>query len=343
MQNPINIFPDRQLIIDWLEDHAQYLNDKDVHTLALVCRHLDYSNASVANRLNGENILVIPLREAVVECFNLNQPFLNLNESVVLNLIIIQSLEGKFRWSTIIAFIPADGEKSSGLSEKTIENIVNERRVEDNGMFKFLALNGMLCFQMEFKNGKMSAWGSLAPGNQLPKRRKRAPQNYDEFANDYYLVTTYHNEDAGKPITEEYLYSAVDVNIFELNYGELEEEMDLEVSITGNFSSRIQIDDQLSDESYEQQKDLVKIKIAFCEVEEEDEELILTTVRAIIERYVVDPSTIHMHMYAKFRLKVHAPLIGNWSPEIFNALTSADLGVIGMDSSGPVNLLKSIQ
>jgi hypothetical protein len=67
-----------------------------------------------------------------------------------------------------------DGKKKSGLLKKTIENIFNQKRVLEEGLFRFLDLNGSLAYQLSFKNGTINCWGSIVTGDQRSKRKRFA-------------------------------------------------------------------------------------------------------------------------------------------------------------------------
>lgn len=208
-----NSITEKEVIADWLEDHKQSLNPDEVKTLEVVSSNLSYNDLHVEARKNGENIIIIPINDAVKEHLNNNAKYLKLDESSTLNLIIVQSKEGKLRWSSIVAFLPKNGQKRT-LSEKTIQNIINNEPVADDGMFKFIDLRGRLSYQLEYKKGKLYSWGSPFSEDELPKKEGQSPvkkNNKTSLSSTtcvaYFLITTYFYDDGSTSQTEEYLFT----------------------------------------------------------------------------------------------------------------------------------------
>ncbi|MES2652961.1 MAG: hypothetical protein V4663_14560 [Bacteroidota bacterium] len=335
MTNHLNILPEKQFISDWLKDHDRNLSAKDSQTLELLCRNLNYDKLSVEIRLNGENIIIIPIDEVVIEHLNLVQPLLKLNENSVLNLMIVQSTSGKLRWSSIISFLAADGTKRLKLLEKTIENILNQAHVEETGMFKFINLNGSLAYQLEFKHGSMSSWGSIVSGDYLPKKRRKklGLTDVDESCR-YYLVTTYHNSDKGKRFSEEYLYTANDSDSIEFGNGEPEEENDMAIEISG--SSVSYSDDDFFSGENDEYLNCMNIQITFHEVQPDEEELILAEITTLVAKYLENEPAINVRSFSKNRLSFYIPALNRSALGKFTAeLMQADLDITSINSSGP--------
>ena len=68
-----NHLVDKQVISDWLAAHNRYLSEKDAQTLELLCDNLNYSNLSIETRETGENIIIIPIHEVMIGCFNFSK------------------------------------------------------------------------------------------------------------------------------------------------------------------------------------------------------------------------------------------------------------------------------
>ncbi len=242
-------------IAGWLDDHKPALNSStDKTTLDLINKNLDYSNITVGSRNNGDSIIIIPMNDAV-------KTRLELDTKSLLNLMIVQSKTRKFRWSTIVSFVPENGNAPSKLSDKTIQNILNNEPVVDNGMFKFFNLKGKLLYQIEYKNGKIHSAGTVVKGSQLAKRPNNyipktslvdgggsncidwylAVTTYDEWGNvigfyETYLFTTCEEGNGGggsdpfppeEPIDQEIVISGVDVE-YETEFSEDDYAIDVE-------------------------------------------------------------------------------------------------------------------
>ena len=337
MGKQVKILPEKQIIVDWLEDHNRNLNTEDAQTLELLYRNVNCEQLSVETRSNGENIIIIPINEIVNEHLNFTRPYLKLTEYSLLNLMIVQSTSGKLRWSSIISFLPAAGKKRLQLLEKTIENIMNQKPVQEAGMFKFIDLNGRLAFQMEFKNGAMTSWGTIVSGDQRPKlnRNRFSLKVEANEANDYYMITTYHNDEVGRKLSEEYLYTISDGDHVNIGNGEPEEENDMTIETSESFVSYSD-DDLFLGENDEYSKNFMSVQIAFFEVDAEGMEIILAKITAILTRYIEDQSVIEIRSFSKNKLSFHVPALYKSAIEKFTtALMQADLGITSVSSSGP--------
>lgn len=216
----IKSLSEKQAIADWLEAKEKGLNATDQKTMQVVSNNLDYDNIRFETRKNEENIIIIPIKETAKEHLNISAKYLSLNENSTLNLMVIQDRDGKLRWSSIVAFLPADGKKRQVLPDRTIQNILNNETVNEEGMFKFIDLNSRLAYQLEYKKGKLFSWGTpmrkdQLPSNQLPKPATKKSSgtkvmNYSLPTNciAYYLVTTYYDtEGVYIDEEEEYLFT----------------------------------------------------------------------------------------------------------------------------------------
>lgn len=216
---------EKQVIKDWLVGHDVKLNKKDKNTLEIVRNNLNYDDINIEKRKNGEDIIIIPIKEGVKEHLNLNAKYLKLDANSVLNYIIVRSTEGKLRFSYIVSFQPLDGKKQSKLTNGTLENIFNNKPVADEGMFKFINPDGKLSYQLEYKKGKISAWGELTNRSEAQTKkdieaaRQAIKKNNGKSVKvlpvddpdveclDYYLVITFINDDGSYDQIWSFLYT----------------------------------------------------------------------------------------------------------------------------------------
>ncbi|WP_157278868.1 hypothetical protein [Olivibacter sitiensis] len=191
---------ERKKITDWINAHEEGLNLVKKANINLFKANLLYDEMRVESRKNGDDLIIIPIRDGVGEKINLGPEYL-------LNLLVVQSKTGKLRWSTVVCFLPENGNKRTVLKEKTIQNIINNEPVFENGLFKFLDLKGKLLYQLEYKDQKLSTYGSPRKKGDTnsPNVAKASIQCYD-----YYLITTYFENGTVVEQTEEYLYTECD-------------------------------------------------------------------------------------------------------------------------------------
>ncbi|MES2416930.1 MAG: hypothetical protein V4541_02020 [Bacteroidota bacterium] len=102
-------------------------------TLTISCQKEQINEPSITSsskNKSGKQLTSVAEKQVIKERFNLNAKYLKLDESSILNLMIVRSKEGKLRWSYIVSFRPSDGKKQARLSEGTLGNILNNKHVE---------------------------------------------------------------------------------------------------------------------------------------------------------------------------------------------------------------------
>lgn len=203
---------DAPIIAKWLSLHESNLKKSEKNLFNEIVRTLDYSKLHIETRKNGENLIIIPIDNSVVESINRNADYLKFNSSTIFNLLIIQGTSGKLRWSTLIGYNAEDGSNKTSLTEKTIQNILNGESVSDNGLYKFVNLKGRLQYQLTYKEGKLHSSASPVREDHLEKNKSRKSSGVAArggcFA--YYLVTTIYYSDGHTEQWEEYLFTACD-------------------------------------------------------------------------------------------------------------------------------------
>lgn len=262
---------EKQAIKDWLVEHDKNLNSKDKQTRELVSNNLNYDDITIESRKNGEEILIVPIKEPVKDHLNLNAKYLKLDANSLLNYVIVRSKEGKLRWSAIVCFLPDNDKRQETLLSKTIENMINVEPVQDEGMFKFLDIKGKLLYQLEYKGGKMTSFGSVIQrqkaevekliaqqakkkGSPIVKKNNQPTiNNYPlpEDCEDFFLVTTYYDGEGGTYEEWEYLYTICDGESGGGGGGggetnPPEEEIDMAISIGG----QVQIEADYEEDDY---------------------------------------------------------------------------------------------
>lgn len=198
LNKELNNYSERSVITNWVNSQLKNHYGKIVDSLK---QNLIYDQMSTGKRNNGENILIIPISNSI-------NKKLNLNSENLLNLVIVQNNEGGFKWSMIVSFTTKNQKANNKLRDETLYNIINNKPIIDNGLFKFLDLSGNLLYQLEFKNNKLFSYAYPTTKNEHNFARSVAPE---PICIDWYLVTTYFNDDGTVYLeTWEYLYTTCD-------------------------------------------------------------------------------------------------------------------------------------
>ncbi|MCJ0743704.1 hypothetical protein [Pedobacter montanisoli] len=196
----------------WIDRHVA-TSQAETQSYHLLKQNLNYEAAHVQKRKNGEDVLVIPVNDAIREK-------LKLNANYALKVITVKK-NGKPRWSMIIAFLAGDGKTKSTLNNNSIQGIVNNERLEEDGLYKFFDLKGRLLYQVSYKDKKITSYGAVQAKDKRNGKDKVMSTNgsgtgnstkmllpEQEDCTEYYLVTTYYDQ-YGNPEyqTWEYLFT----------------------------------------------------------------------------------------------------------------------------------------
>lgn len=182
---------------------------------------------------------------------NRNASYLKFDKKTIFNLLIVQNANGKLRWSTVIGYNSEESSNKLSLSEKTVQNILNNEKIADNGLYKFVNLKGRLQYQLLYKEGRLQSFASPVREDLLNKKKSGRSSVVAArggcFA--YYLITTVTYSDGHVEEWEEYLYTACDEDIDENGGGgggggnpggevldpeSIEEPNDQEVTVSGS-------------------------------------------------------------------------------------------------------------
>jgi len=172
---------------------------------------------SIETRNNGESLIIIPVNNSITQSLNRTSSYLKFDDNTIFNLLIVQSTTGKLRWSSLIGYNAEKGTNIKALTEKTIQNILNNENISDNGLYKFVNLKGRLQYQLAYKEGKL--YSSAAPVREVHVKNNKLHKSNGVAAKGgcfaYYLITTVYYSDGHVEEWEEYLFTACDEDIDE--------------------------------------------------------------------------------------------------------------------------------
>lgn len=235
--------------ISWIDLHIA-ASQSESQSYNLLKQNLNYEEAHVQKRKNGEEVLVIPVNNTMREK-------LKLNANYALKMITVKK-NGKPRWSMIVAFLAGDGKTKGMLQDKSIKGIVNNERLEEDGLYKFFDLKGRLLYQVSYKGKKITSYGSVQTkdksspsgnGKVMSIGGKGRGNNAQmllpeqEDCTDWYLLTTYYDE-YGNPEyqTLEYQFTTCDGGGGN-GGGDTPPEDPIDVELTQEFNSTVSYTD----------------------------------------------------------------------------------------------------
>lgn len=193
-----------QKLHNWLDKHKTGISADKISNIELLKQNLDISGSTIQKRNNGDNLIIIPIKASAL----IKEGF---DKNYILNLLVVQNNAGSIKWGTIVGFLPAGSKKMASLSPNTLQNIVNNKPVDDSGMFKFLNVAGTLLYQLEYKNHKLYSWGRPVQNNAGSETNTTdGTIKVNSVCINWYLVTTYYNDDGSTTVTKDYLWTTCD-------------------------------------------------------------------------------------------------------------------------------------
>ena len=162
-------------------------------------QNLDSSGTIVQKRNNGDNIIIIPIKKAYLASKNIDRNYIP-------NLLIVQKNSGSIKWGSIVYFIRSDGKTQDALLPSTLQKIINNEQIEDNGVFNFFSLTDKLLYRLEYKNKKLYSWGrQVQKGNTGKTETTNGTIKVNSTCINWYLTTTYYYSDGSTTETVEYI------------------------------------------------------------------------------------------------------------------------------------------
>jgi hypothetical protein len=141
------------------------------------------------------NYITIPINDEII-----NKK--NLDKNSTLTLLLVVDKFGKINSGSIVYFQPADGKKHTQLAKNTFANLINQKPISLDGVYKMLNVTGRFLSQFEIKHGKLLSAGTL---QQEESKDSKGSQRVTSLCIDWYLVTTIYWTDGTVTQTREYV------------------------------------------------------------------------------------------------------------------------------------------
>lgn len=160
----------------------------------LLKENLDFSETRTEPLDGRLNILIIPIKDAVIKRKNLDQ-------NSTLTLFLFTNKQGEISSAGIVYFQPSDSKKHTALPQNTISNLCRGKAVQLDGVYKMLTITGRWLSQLQIKSGRLYSSGIV----QKKDKESTNNQRINLFCVDWYLVTTYHGSDGSVTQDEQFL------------------------------------------------------------------------------------------------------------------------------------------
>lgn len=199
-----NLTPDfeskvyQEKINKWVDSKVVSNTSGQAYSTAMK-QNLDYAHMHIESSTENEKIVVIPIKDAFLQSRGVTAGTLG-------NLVVLMKATDDIRQANIALFKPDEGTQSGTLPENTFQNIFNTAKVNVNGTFRFLDLNGHLQYQLGYKNGKMISAGTVQRKTMDEYRKAQvngsfgvsSPGKGNVQANDitceyYFLIIDWYN------------------------------------------------------------------------------------------------------------------------------------------------------
>ena len=179
------------MINTWIESKKSELDPIKNAVIVSVKNSLDYNKMRFEKLSATENLIIVPINDGFKSAVNINKKTIN-------NLLLIINETGNIRKGNIVQFIPKAGTFLNELPKNTFNKFYNSGKIESDGKFSFLNLNDKILYQMDYNDGKLSAYG---------EKQIHQDASVANLCTEWYLVTTIYYGNGTVAVAEEYLYT----------------------------------------------------------------------------------------------------------------------------------------
>jgi len=165
----------------WLEQQKQGKPSNKVANLELLRNNLLYSNLRFEKSENGEQFLIVPLKEDFKSAAEIEK-------NTVADLVLFINKDDNIRSGNIVLYTPDNG-MANKIPGNTFYDIFNTAQPGADGKFEFLAVTGKPQYVLQYKNNHLVSSGLYQPkATAASAARTSGTPCYD-----WYLVTTWYD------------------------------------------------------------------------------------------------------------------------------------------------------
>lgn len=183
----------------WLENQKKLTTTVIGTSVDNIKINLDFEKLYFEKLNETEKLVIVPLKNSFFSAANKRKNSFNL-------LLLIINKEGNIRKGNIVQFIAKNGKPVNALPKNTFYNFYNAYHLVSDGSFTFLNINDKILYQMDYTDGKLSAYSekqNRQDNNTASNTVLSTPSN----CTDWYWVTTYYNADGTSYTNAQYLYT----------------------------------------------------------------------------------------------------------------------------------------
>jgi hypothetical protein len=176
----------------WFDNQKISSQPNKSSNIELLKNNLDFSGLRIEEYDKGEKIIIVPVKDEFKKTRQIDN-------NKIPNLVLIFDKSGNIRKGNLVLYIPKNGEAVTKVLDNTFYNIFNTATPECNGQFRFLTVDGIRLYQLDYNNERLASVGVIKKGNSSNTVLT------ETGCTDWYLITTYYYTDGTTSQTSVYL------------------------------------------------------------------------------------------------------------------------------------------
>jgi hypothetical protein len=167
----------------WLENQKKLTTAVIATSVNNIKANLDFDKLYFEKLSETEKLLIVPLKSTFVSTVNKGKNPLNV-------FLLVLNKEGDIRKGNIVQFISKNSVPLTALPKNTFYNFYNADHLVADGSFTFLNVYDKILYQMDYKDGKISAY-SEKQNKQDNNIANSTVLSTTTACTNWYWVTTY--------------------------------------------------------------------------------------------------------------------------------------------------------
>jgi hypothetical protein len=176
-------------IYSWLEKQKSPNQPNKAANIDLLKENIDFSTLKFEPFTNNEQFIVIPIKEN----YKIKK---NIEKNTPAVLLLVQDKPGNIIRGNIVQYFPENNQPMNSIPDNTFSKMYAEKKLECNGLFRFLSPTARWMYQREYKNGQLSSFGFVKADNTQARTTTDCTL--------YFLILTLWVD--GVPVAKEAIY-----------------------------------------------------------------------------------------------------------------------------------------
>jgi hypothetical protein len=179
----------------WLDNLVSTQNGVRNERIASIKRNLDFSRLSFEKGDGKEDYVLIPLKEGF-------RSAIHQDEDPLTSLALAVNKKGRVLRGQLFQYLPGEQKSAAAIPANAFATVCFDQKGSLNGRFALISIFDKLYFNVEYRNGRRVTFSEMtvkppATASNVAARQKEC--------REWYLVTTYYNED-GSIYSQEWDY-----------------------------------------------------------------------------------------------------------------------------------------